>query len=74
MFSYERMRTRGGIHKGDIITEEHQLYLHLVVDTDNTRLDKALLMKDILHVKRQLEEGVDPSLLPSQKHALPIVT
>lgn len=63
VFSYERKRTRGGIQKGDIITEEHRLYLHLVLDTDKARLDKALLMKDIQHVKKQLEEGVEPSLL-----------
>ena len=63
LFSYERKRTRSGIQKGDIITEEHRLYLHLVFDTDKARLDKALLMKDIQHVKKQLEEGVEPSLL-----------
>ena len=63
LFSYERKRTRGSIQKGDIITEEHRLYLHLILDTDKARLDTALLMKDIQCVKRQLEEGVDPSLL-----------
>ena len=63
LFSYKRKRTRGSIQKGDIITEEHRLYLHLILDTDKARLDTALLMKDIQCVKRQLEEGVDPSLL-----------
>ena len=63
VFSSARKRTRGGIQKGDIITEEHRLYLHLVLDTDKARLDKALLMKDIQQVKKQLEEGVEPSLL-----------
>ena len=63
LFSYERKRTRGSIQKGDIITEEHRLYLHLILDTDKARLDTAFLMKDIQCVKRQLEEGVDPSLL-----------
>ena len=63
LFSSERKRTRGGIQKGDITTEEHRLYLHLVLDTERARLDKALLMKDIQHVKKQLEEGVEPSLL-----------
>ena len=62
-FSYERKRTRGSIQKGDIITEEHRLYLHFVLDTDKARLDKAHLMKDIQHVKNQLEKGVEPSLL-----------
>lgn len=62
-FSYERKRTRGGIQKGDIVIEEHRIYLHLVLDTDKARLEKAILMKDILHVKKQLEEGLDPSLL-----------
>lgn len=63
VFSYERKRTRGGIQKGDVITEEHRLYLHLILDTDKARLDTALLMKDIQHVKKQLEAGVDPALL-----------
>ena len=63
LFSSERKRKRGGIQKGDIITEEHRLYLHLVLDTDKARLDKAVLMKDIQHVKKQLEEGVELSLL-----------
>ena len=63
LFSYERKRTRGGIQKGDLITEEHRLYLHLVLDTDKARLDTALLMKDIQHVKTQLEGGIDYSLL-----------
>ena len=63
LFSYERKRTRNGIQKGDIITEEHRLYLHLVLDTDKARIDRALLMKDIQHVKKQLEEGVELSLL-----------
>lgn len=63
VFSYERKCTRDGIQKGDTITEEHRLYLHLVLDTDKARLDKALLMKDIQYVKKQLEEGVELSLL-----------
>ena len=63
LFSYERKRTRGSIQKGDIITEEHRLYLHLVLDIDKARLDTALLMKDIQHVKKQLEQGLAPSLL-----------
>ena len=63
LFSYERKRTRGGIQKCDIITEEHRLYLHFVLDTDKARLDKEHLMKDIQHVKKQLEDGVNPSLL-----------
>ena len=63
LFSYERKRTRGGIQKGDIITEEHRLYLHFVLDIDKARLDKALLMKNIQYVKKLLEGGVDASLL-----------
>lgn len=67
LFSYERKRTRGGIQKGDIVTEEHRLYLHLVLDTDKARLDTALLMKDIQHVKKQLEGGIDSSLLTKEE-------
>ena len=63
LFSYGRKRTRGGIQKGDTVTEEHRLYLHLVLDTDKAMLDRKLLMKEIQHIKKQLEEGVDPSLL-----------
>ena len=67
IFTYKRKRTRGGIQKGDIITEEHRLYLHLVLDTDKARLDKAFLVKDIQHVKKQLEGGVDPSLFTKEE-------
>ena len=63
LFSYERKYTRGDFQKGDTVPEEHRLYLHLVLDTDRARLDTALLMKDIQHVKKQLEGGVSSSLL-----------
>ena len=45
------------------LSQKNRLYLHLVLDTDKARLDKALLMKDIQHVRKQLEEGVALSLL-----------
>ena len=63
LFSYERKRTRGGIEKGAIISKEHRLYLHFVLDTDKERIDTAVLMKKIQNVRQQLLNGVDPSLM-----------
>lgn len=63
LFSYERKRTRGGIQKGIVSTEEHRLYLHFILDTEKARLDTAILMKEIQCVKRQLSDGVDIALL-----------
>nr|WP_288978977.1 transposase [uncultured Blautia sp.] len=62
-FTYERQRTRGGVAKGSITVEEHRLYLHFILDTGKARLNTALLMKEIQHVKQQLTNGVDLSLL-----------
>lgn len=63
LFSYERTRTRGGIEKGAVISKEHRLYLHFVLDTDKERIDTAVLMKKIQNVRQQLLNGVDPSLM-----------
>lgn len=63
LFSHERKRTRGSVQKGDIVTEEHRLYLHFILDTDKAKLDTEHLMKDIQHVRKQLEDGVSFSLL-----------
>lgn len=63
LFSYERRRTRGEMQKGDVVEEEHRLYLHFVLDTDKAKLDKRLLLKEIQSVREQLLNGVDVSLL-----------
>lgn len=62
-FTYARKRTRGNVQKGEILVEEHRLYLHFVLDTNKKRLDTAALMKEIQNVKKQLTDGVDASLL-----------
>ena len=69
-FTYERQRTRGGVAKGSTIVEEHRLYLHFILDTGKARLDTAALMKKIQQVKRQLEDGVDPSLLTQSERCI----
>lgn len=63
LFSYERRRTRGGIEKGTVITKEHRLYLHFVLDTDKERIDTAVLMTKIQNVRQQLLNGVEQSLM-----------
>ena len=62
-FPVARKRTRNGFNAGDIITEEYRLYLHFFRNAEKERQDKAALTGDIQGVKKQLEQGVDPSLL-----------
>ena len=62
-FSTERKYTRNGINKGDIVTEDHRIYLHFYYNVDKARTDRSALLDEILAVKQQLEQGVDESLL-----------
>ena len=62
-FNSERKYTRNGISKGDIVSEEHRLYLHFYLNVDKARIEKAALLDEIKAVKQQLEQGVDASLL-----------
>ena len=69
-FTYERKQSRGDIKKGDIVTEDHRLYLHFILDTDRARNDTAQLMREIHSVKRQLQDGVDPKFLTKAEQRL----
>lgn len=62
-FSSERKYTRNGIAKGDIVTEDHRLYLHFYLNADKARIEKAALLDDIKSVMQQVENGVDEGLL-----------
>lgn len=62
-FDSERKYTRNGINKGDIVSEEHRIYLHFYLNVDKARIEKAALLDEIKSVKQQLEQGVDESLL-----------
>ena len=62
-FAYERKQTRGGIEKGEVITEDHRLYLHFILDTGRARIDTAQLMGEIHSVQQQLQNGMDHNLL-----------
>lgn len=62
-FSSERKYTRNGIAKGDIVTEDHRLYLHFYLNADKARIEKAALLDDIKSVMQRLENGVDEGLL-----------
>lgn len=63
VFETERKRTRNGIQQGDVVHEEHRIYLHFFLNTEKKRIEKAALMDDIQHVKEQIESGVDRALL-----------
>jgi hypothetical protein len=69
-FTCERQRTRGGVTKGSITVEEHRLYLHFILDTGRARLETAVLIKEIQHVKRQLANGVELSLLTKSERRI----
>lgn len=62
-FTWERKRDWGGHSKGDTVSEEHRLYLHFYLNVDKARIEKAVLLDNILNVKAQLEQGVDESLM-----------
>ena len=62
-FDSERKYTRNGINKGDIVSEEHRIYLHFYLNVDKARIEKAALLDEIKSVKQQLEQGVDEVLL-----------
>ena len=69
-FSYERKRTRRGVDKGTVLSEEHHLYLHFVLNTDKARLDKAHLMKEIHNVRQQILQGIEISLLSKSERKI----
>lgn len=62
-FDSERKYTRNGINKGDIVSEEHRIYLHFYLNVDKARIEKAAVLDEIKSVKQQLEQGVDEVLL-----------
>ena len=62
-FDSERKYTRNGISKGDIVSEEHRIYLHFFLNVDKARIEKAALLDEIKAVKQQLEQGVEEELL-----------
>lgn len=62
-FDSERKYTRNGISKGDIVSEEHRIYLHFFLNVDKARIEKSALLDEIKFVKQELEQGVDESLL-----------
>ena len=61
-FTHDRLRTRNGVNKGDVVQENHRIYLHFYVNTEKARIDKAALLDDIKRVKQQLEQGVEQSV------------
>lgn len=60
-FSYQRERTRGAVSKGDILHENHRLYLHFFLNVDKASTERAAFIQDIQRVKEQLEQGVEIS-------------
>ena len=58
-FSYQRERSRGAVSKGDILHEEHRLYLHFFLNVDKASTERAAFIMDIQRVKEQLEQGVE---------------
>lgn len=63
VFCNERKFTRGEIKKGDIVSEEHRIYIHFFYNADKARIEKSALMDDIKSVKQQLEQGIDEKQL-----------
>ncbi len=70
MFECQRQRTRGGVQQGETVCEEHRVYLHFFLNAEKKRIDTAILMSDIQHVKEQIEGGVDIALLSSTERRI----
>ncbi len=69
-FTWERRHNWNGSPRGLSVTEEHRLYLHFFLNVDRARMDKASLLKSIMDVKIQLEQGVDEALMPGAERSL----
>ncbi len=63
-FTYKQKKSGSGC------VETHRLYLYFILDTEKARIDKALLMKEIQSVKRQLMDGVEPGLLSKSERRI----
>lgn len=55
-----RERSRGGISKGDCVTEEHRLYLHLFLNKAEAESQAASLADEIHRTGERLKAGVEP--------------
>ena len=69
-FQYQRERARGGVSKGDMLSEDHRLYLHFFLNADKASAEKEALIQDIQNVKAQLEGGVEMSRFSNAELAL----
>lgn len=69
-FTWERKHKWNGSPKGSRVAEEHRLYLHFFLNVDKARMDRASLLKSIMDVKIQLEQGVDEALMSKAERSL----
>ena len=60
-FTFERLRSSGGVPKGAAVTEEHRLYLHLFRDEDAAADEGKEFKNDVLSLRNNVESGLcDP--------------
>ena len=52
-------KDHGKSSKGDVVSEEHRLYLHLFLDKPKHEIEKSDLAYDIRRIQAQLEAGVE---------------
>jgi transposase len=58
-FQWVRKRSRGDKSKGEAITEEHRLYLHLFLNKAKAECELATLANEIKTVQERMKSGVE---------------
>jgi transposase len=58
-FQRVRQRGRGKFSKGDSVTEEHRVYLHLFLNLSKAECELVSLSRDIREVQAKLKSGVE---------------
>ena len=68
-FQWVRKRGRGDKTKGETVTEEHRIYMHLFLNKAKAECESATLANDIKAVQEKLKSGVEQMSSSEQKIA-----
>ena len=68
-FQWVRKRNRGNKTRGETVTEEHRVYLHLFLNKAKAECESATLANEIRNVQEKLKSGVEQLSSEEQKMA-----
>jgi len=68
-FQWVRKRSRGNKTRGETVTEEHRVYLHLFLNKAKAECESATLANEIRNVQEKLKSGVEQLSSEEQKMA-----